>query len=62
MTHRYDGVDLDDAYSQATLQNLFKLWKRPVHIATQKGERGTLLSFDGKEHSEGGFDTSGESA
>ena len=57
LTHRYDGVDLDVAYSQATLMNLHKLWKRPVHIATQKAEQPTLLSFDGEKHSERPFDT-----
>jgi stage V sporulation protein R len=56
LSHRHDGVDLDAAYGQATLQNLFNLWKRPVHILTQKGERSTLLSFDGSEHKEGDFD------
>ncbi|MEE2757254.1 MAG: SpoVR family protein [Myxococcota bacterium] len=58
LTHRHDGVDLDVSYGQATLQNLYRLWKRPVHIATSKGDRPTLLSFDGKDHSEGEFDKS----
>ena len=62
LVHRFDGVELDDAYSQATLRNLHFLWKRPVHIATRKGDRAVLLSFDGESHSEGGFDgDSGES-
>ncbi|MEE2788668.1 MAG: SpoVR family protein [Myxococcota bacterium] len=56
LRHAHDGMDLDDNYSKATLANLFSLWKRPVHIATIKHERSTLLTFDGKEHSEAGFD------
>ena len=56
LVHRHDEVDLDDRYSQATLKNLHILWKRPVHIATIKGDRSVLLSYDGTEHSESGFD------
>ena len=56
LTHRHDGVELDDGYARATLQNVNTIWKRPVHIATTKNDRPTLLSFDGTEHSESGFD------
>ena len=49
LIHRHEGVDLDDGYSRATLRNLFALWKRPVHIASRKADKGVLLSFDGKE-------------
>ena len=56
LIHRHDGTDLDDNYAQATLSNLQKLWKRPVHVATRKGDRSVLLSYDGKEHTESGFD------
>jgi stage V sporulation protein R len=56
LVHRHDGVDLDEGYSQATLRNLYTLWKRPVHIATHKSDRSLLLSYNGTEHSESGFD------
>ncbi len=56
LRHIHEGVDLDEAYSRATLSNLFKLWKRPVHIATRKGEKGVLLSFDGEKHGERQFE------
>lgn len=56
LMHRHDGVDLDESYAQATLRNLNTLWKRPVHLASRKGDRGILLTFDGKQHSESGFD------
>lgn len=56
LKHRHEGVDLDEQYAHATLRNLFTLWKRPVHIASRKGERGVLLSFDGKQHTERSFD------
>ncbi|MGK0362786.1 MAG: stage V sporulation protein R [Bradymonadia bacterium] len=49
LSHRHEGMDLDDGYSRATLNNLFAVWKRPVHLHTKKGERFVLLSFDGKD-------------
>ena len=56
LTHRFEGVDLDERYAHATLRNLYLMWKRPVHIATRKGERHVLLGFDGKQASEKTFD------
>lgn len=56
LRHRYDGVDLDERYGKATLKNLFNLWKRPVHIVTKRSDKDILMSFNGKDHSEGGFD------
>lgn len=56
LRHRYDGVDLDERYGKATLRNLFSIWKRPVHIVTKRSDKDILMSFNGKDHSEGGFD------
>ncbi|MEZ4470619.1 MAG: SpoVR family protein [bacterium] len=58
LIHRHEGVDLDDGYSRATLRNLFALWKRPVHIASRKGDKGVLLSYDGKEARSKAWDAS----
>ncbi|MCO5142215.1 MAG: SpoVR family protein [Oligoflexia bacterium] len=35
LKHEHHGQDLDVRYCQATLTNLEKLWKRPVHIETE---------------------------
>lgn len=47
--HDFDGVELDLAYAEDTLENLLKLWKRPVHIRTvveeESGKVNKLLSF-----------------
>jgi stage V sporulation protein R len=34
LMHRYEGVDLDIPYAQETLQHLYQIWGRPVHIET----------------------------
>lgn len=51
LRHTHGGVDLKMDYAQDTLQNLYKVWKRPVNLETRYDERDRLLSFDGKEHS-----------
>jgi stage V sporulation protein R len=45
-------VELRLDYAKATLENLFKIWTRPVHIETVVGEDHTLFSFDGSSHSD----------
>ena len=56
LRHQYDGVELDQAYGQATLAAIQRLWTRPVHIATNYNGKSVLLSFDGKKHSESRFE------
>lgn len=50
LEHRYNGVELKLEYAQDTLSNLYKLWRRPVHIETVLDDHPTILSFDGHEH------------
>jgi stage V sporulation protein R len=52
LRHRHEGVDLRQDYARATLQNLCKLWKRPVHLETVVDEKGKLITFNGKDLSE----------
>jgi stage V sporulation protein R len=52
LKHRFDGVELRQDYAKATLENLYKVWSRPVHIQTVVGESVTILTFDGENHRE----------
>jgi stage V sporulation protein R len=52
LVHKHDGVDLKLDYARDTLKHLQALWRRPVNLATKLDGRGTLLRFDGKEHSD----------
>ena len=52
LVHRHEGIDLRTDYAKDTLINLWHIWGRPVHIDTIVKGRKTLLSFDGKGHSE----------
>jgi stage V sporulation protein R len=58
LKHRFDGVELRMDYARATMEALFKIWSRPVHVQTVVGETATLLSYDGSAHRERTFDTS----
>jgi stage V sporulation protein R len=51
LSHSHNGVDLKISYAHDTLENLYRLWARPVHIETTIDNEKTILSFDGAEHS-----------
>lgn len=50
LEHQYQGVELKMDYARDTLQNLEKLWSRPVHIATVIDEIPSVVSYDGRSH------------
>jgi stage V sporulation protein R len=50
LEHQFSGVELKINYAQDTLENLFRLWKRPVHVETILENRVAVLSYDGTEH------------
>jgi stage V sporulation protein R len=52
LTHKHVGVDLRWDWAKEVLQNLSRLWCRPVHLTTYRGSRQLLLSHDGKGPSE----------
>ena len=50
LSHTYHGVELQMDYARDTLQNLNRLWNRPVHLETVLEDTKTVLSFDGTQH------------
>ncbi len=50
LDHEYTGVELKIDYTRASLENLHRLWSRPVHLRTVLEGIETILSFDGKDH------------
>jgi stage V sporulation protein R len=46
LEHRYNGPELKLTYAKDTLQNLYRLWKRPVSIETIIDEKPTMLRWD----------------
>ena len=50
LTHMFEGVELQPDYMTATLENMYKVWSRPVNLATVMDKEQMIFSFDGKEH------------
>ena len=50
--HRHAGVDLQGDWAQATLENLYAVWRRPTAVATVVDGKPTILRYDGTAHSE----------
>lgn len=51
LEHKHEGTDLKHEFTVECLRNLFKVWRRPVHIDTIIEEGKRRVSFDGTTHS-----------
>lgn len=49
MTHLHEGVDMQPDFMSETLKNVYKIWTRPVNLATVMEGEAHLYRFDGKE-------------
>ena len=50
LCHQFSGVEVKLDEAADTLENLHKLWKRPVHLQTIVDGETAVLSFDGSSH------------
>jgi len=51
LKHMHEGQDLDMPYAEKTLQHIYHLWGRPVHLETVFDGKRILLSYDGERNS-----------
>ncbi len=51
MAHRHEGIDLDRAYLEATLENMYTVWNRPVHLETIIADKGGMIFTHGHDGS-----------
>lgn len=49
--HLYEGQELDSGYAEKTLQHVYTLWGRPVHLETVYENKRILLTYDGERNS-----------
>jgi len=49
--HMYEGQELDMNYAEKTLQHVYTLWGRPVHLETIYEGKRVLLTYDGERSS-----------
>jgi len=52
LMHRYEGVELDMKYARKTLEHVYKLWGRDVHLETVVDDEPLVLHYNGSEHDE----------
>ncbi|MCY4380795.1 MAG: SpoVR family protein [Proteobacteria bacterium] len=50
LCHRFAGEERSMEQAKQTLEALYHLWSRGVHIASQVAGKKVVLSFDGSEH------------
>lgn len=50
LAHTYAGVELQLDKARDTLTNLYRLWKRPVHLESVLEDSKVVIRFDGSEH------------
>jgi stage V sporulation protein R len=50
LRHHFEGKELDVPYAEKTLEYLYYIWSRPVHLDTVYDERAIRLSYDGEKH------------
>src|SRR2546421_632666 len=49
--HLHEGQELDLHYAEKTLQHVYVLWWRPVHLETVYENKRILLTYDGERNS-----------
>ena len=52
LIHRNDGYSLRPDHARDTMENLFKVWQRPVHLETVMEKRRKVMTFSGSKHEE----------
>lgn len=52
LTHDHHGLDLKLQEAKETLERVFKIWKKPIHLETTINGEKRILIFDGQEHRE----------
>jgi stage V sporulation protein R len=53
LMHRFEGVELDMKYGRKTLEYVYKLWGRDVHLETRVDDEPLVMHYDGNEHDDG---------
>jgi stage V sporulation protein R len=48
--HHFERYELDVKYAQKTLEYVYAIWSRPVHLDTVFEERPVRMSYDGEDH------------
>jgi stage V sporulation protein R len=50
LKHAHEGVDLKQEFTNEVLKNIYRIWKRPVHLETVIEDIPRRVSYDGSSH------------
>jgi stage V sporulation protein R len=50
LKHQHEGQDLDEEYARKTLEYVYEIWTRPVHLDTTVEEEPVRLTYNGSRH------------
>jgi stage V sporulation protein R len=50
LRHEHDGLDLKHDFTLETLKNIYRIWRRPVHLETVSEDVKRRVTFDGSGH------------
>ncbi|MBI5376775.1 MAG: SpoVR family protein [Candidatus Schekmanbacteria bacterium] len=50
LTHNFSGAELNALYAKSTLENIYKIWQKPVNIHTRINDIKVIMTFDGEKH------------
>lgn len=53
LRHEHSGDDIEIAKAEPTLENLYAVWRSPVHLRTILEGKATRLTYDGHTHRRG---------
>jgi stage V sporulation protein R len=57
IVHVFEGQELDMNYAEKTLQHVYLLWGRPVHLETVYDGKKILITYDGERNSKTTLET-----
>jgi len=52
LRHAHEGAELDTRYARKTLEHVYTLWGRPVHLETVVDDERVVMHYNGEEHQE----------
>jgi len=52
LNHRHEGFDLKVSEAIKVMENVYKIWKKTVNVRTVVQGENTILTYDGKEHTQ----------
>ena len=50
LKHSYEGIEIDIDYAEKTLQHVYRLWGRTIHLETVVDNNKLVLTFDGEKN------------